>query len=380
MKKHRFWQGLATSLTLTAGLIGSTQAANAAATPSAAPAPVGHVFIIVLENKNESSTFGWFSGAPYLSKTLTAMGAFVPNYYGIGHHSLDNYVAMVSGQPPDSDTQADCSTFSDFVSTGTQQPYNLAIGNGCVYPSSVQTITQQMDAAHLSWRGYMEDMGNDPSRESATCGHPAIGSKDNTQTATSADQYATRHDPFVYFHSIIDNQSYCDQHVVNLNALTTDMQQTATTPNLAFITPDLCADGHDSTCKDGSKGGLKGADAFLQQWVPLITQSPAYLKDGLLLVLFDEADSGGAACCNEQSGPNVTYPGQWFNPGGGKVGAVMLSPFIKAGTKTNTSYNHYSMLHSLEDFFGLSYLGFAGQTGLQGFGTDIFNNPAGTAH
>ena len=51
----------------------------------------------------------------------------------------------------------------------------------------------------------MQDMGNDPAREAATCGHPAVGSADGTQKATARDQYAARHDPFVYFHSIIDS-------------------------------------------------------------------------------------------------------------------------------------------------------------------------------
>src|SRR5579862_5703609 len=69
-----------------------------------APAPVHHVFVIVLENKNESTTFGKSSSAPYLAKTLPSIGAFVPYYYGIGHHSADNYIALISGQPPDSDT------------------------------------------------------------------------------------------------------------------------------------------------------------------------------------------------------------------------------------------------------------------------------------
>ena len=59
----------------------------------------------------------------------------------------------------------------------------------------------------------MGDMGNDPARESATCGHPALGvGTDNTNTAEApsaavplGDAYATRHDPFMYFHSIIDS-------------------------------------------------------------------------------------------------------------------------------------------------------------------------------
>jgi phosphatidylinositol-3-phosphatase len=53
---------------------------------------------------------------------------------------------------------------------------------GCVYPAAVQTIASQLTAHGLSWRGYQEDMGADPSRESAVCGHPAVGSSDSART------------------------------------------------------------------------------------------------------------------------------------------------------------------------------------------------------
>lgn len=339
---------------------------------AASPAPVGHVFIIVLENENGSTTFGSGSKAPYLAQTLVSEGAYIPNYYGIGHHSADNYIAMIGGQPPDSKTQYDCSYYTDFTvkSGGTAE---IPKGNGCIYPASIATLAAQLDGKGLTWKGYMEDMGNTPSRESATCGHPAIGKKDNTQKATSTDGYATRHDPFMYYHSIIDNQGYCDAHVVSLSPLASDLQQVATTPNFSFITPNLCDDGHDSKCANGTTGGLTQVNTWLQQWVPTIMNSPAYKQDGLLIILFDEAASDDSACCNEPSGPNVRNPGQ-FGPGGGKVGAVMLSPFIKPGTVSNTAYNHYSLLRSLEDIYGVSYLGEAAQSGLVGFGSDIFTN------
>ena len=85
-----------------------------AASASAALPPIRHVFILIDENESASVTFGAGSPAPYLSQTLTAEGAFLPNYFGVGHSSLDNYIAMVSGQAPNSDTSADCGTFANF--------------------------------------------------------------------------------------------------------------------------------------------------------------------------------------------------------------------------------------------------------------------------
>ncbi|MEA2303350.1 MAG: phosphatidylinositol-3-phosphatase, partial [Solirubrobacteraceae bacterium] len=187
-----------------------------------------------------------------------------------------------------------------------------------------------------------------------------------------ADQYATRHNPFVYFHSIIDRPA-CAARDVPLSRLGGDLAQAATTPNLSFITPDLCHDGHDATCADGGPGGLPAADAFLRTWVPRITASPAFRRDGLLVIAFDEAAADSTACCGEQPGPNTPAPGgQSGGPGGGRTGAVLLSRFIRPGTTTAYEYNHYSLLRSIEDTFGLAHLGYAAAPGLRPFGSDVF--------
>jgi hypothetical protein len=141
----------------------------------------------------------------------------------------------------------------------------------------------------------------------------------------------------------------------------------ATTPQYSFITPDLCSDGHDETCADPrQKGGYEGIDEFLREWVPRILASPAYKHDGLLIVTFAEAADDASACCDEPAGPNAPRPGI-DGPGGGRVGAVLLSPFIKPGTRSDTAINHYGYLRSIEDLFGLPHLGFAGQDGLRTF-------------
>jgi hypothetical protein len=140
-------------------------------------------------------------------------GVLLTQYYGTGHVSLDNYISMMSGQSPTQQTDNDCTTYADLQQTGTTSD-GQAIGTGCVYPASVKTFPDQLTAAGFTWKGYMGDMGNDLSRESATCGHPTLNTQDLTQTAEApsaavpqGDMYATRHDPFMYFHSIIDSSS-----------------------------------------------------------------------------------------------------------------------------------------------------------------------------
>jgi phosphatidylinositol-3-phosphatase len=341
----------------------------AAASPAAAsPPPIKHVFVIVLENKGFDETFGPSSPAPYLSKQLTAQGELLSQYYGIGHASLDNYIAMVSGQAPAIDTQADCQFYSDLL-PGTLLADGQAFGEGCVYPAAAKTVADQLAAKGLSWRGYMEDMASN-------CLHPAPNSFDQTQTATAASQYAARHNPFVYFHSLLDSGA-CAANDVPLGQLDSDLASASTTPNFAFVTPDLCNDGHDATCADGGPGGLPAADAFLQTWVPKITGSPAWAEGSLLIVTFDEAESGDASsCCGEMPGPNSPNPGGTSQgSGGGRVGAVLLSRFVRPGSTNPTPYNHYSLLASIEDVFGLSRLADAGQAGLQAFGPDVYNAP-----
>jgi hypothetical protein len=331
------------------------------------------VFIIVLENKGFSETFGAGSKAPYLANTLTGQGQLLANYYATAHLSLPNYTAMISGQAPNPLTQADCQLYTDIL-PGTIGADGQVVGQGCVYPSSVQTIADQLRAKGLTWRGYMQDMANS-STESKACRHPALNSQDKTQSAHVGDQYAARHNPFVYFHSIIDKPAVCNDGAVDLNLLSADLASTSTTRNYSFIVPNLCEDGHDTPCVDGRPGGLVSSDEFLRTWVPRILASPAYRSGGLLLVTFDEAENADAsACCNEQPGPNTPNPGgPTPGPGGGLTGAVAISPWVRPGSINARQYNHYSLLRSVEDIFGLPHLGYAARSDLSAFGSDLYN-------
>jgi hypothetical protein len=358
---------------LTAAAIGYGPA-QPAATASAPTATTGqsylpgakHIFVINLENKGYDETWGPASAAPYLSQTLRGQGVLLNQYFGTAHNSQPNYVAQISGQGPNPQMQADCQNYSPFVGTGTASP-GQAVGDGCVFPASVPTVAGQLTGAGKTWKGYMEDMGT-------PCRHPAIGAVDDTQKAKPGDQYAARHNPFVYFAGITGSPD-CAKNDVDLSALKSDLASIATTPNLSMITPNLCHDGHDSPCVDGEPGGLASADGWLKNWVPAITSSPAFKQDGVLVITFDESDgpqSDATACCGEGPGPNSPLPGI-TGTGGGRVGALVLSPFTKGGTWSTTPYNHYSLLASIEDTFALPYLGYAGAPGLNRFGLDVYN-------
>jgi phosphatidylinositol-3-phosphatase len=355
---------------------GPAAAAPSAAAPSAAETafqrpPVRHIFVINFENKGFDETFGAGSPAPYLSKKLRAKGQLLSQYFGVAHNSLPNYIAQISGQGPNAQTQADCPVYSNFTGTTTVAPGQL-VGHGCVFPKTVRTVANQLHKHGLTWKGYLQSMHS-------SCRHPALNGPDGTQKAKVGDQYAARHNPFVYFHSIIDKKS-CAKHVVPLKKLSKNLAKIHTTPKLSYITPNLCSDAHDSPCVNGRPGGLVSANHWLKRWAPRILASPAFKKNGLLVVTFDEADiddatdaDSSAACCGEGPGPNSPMPGI-DGLGGGRTGTLLVSPFITKGSFNDTAYNHYSLLRTIEDLFGLAPLGYAQDA--RSFGLDVFGKTA----
>jgi phosphatidylinositol-3-phosphatase len=400
---------VASVVVLGLALAGPVSGANARSGPSAAaqqgpptsakyqPPAIKHVWVIMLENENFNYTFGK-SGkkyAPFLAKTLPSKGALLTQYYGIGHDSLDNYTAAISGQNSNYQLGQDCGTFWPFDQFGGENfdkwtKYRQLSGEGCVFPKYVKTLPQQLQSHHKSWRAYMQDMGNIPHRDGTVktkngpaCGHPKLGGTDFTDsTGPKNDSYATRHDPFMYFESIIGNKKLCDSHVLSLRPLKKDLKKVSTTPDYSFISPNTCTDGHDwPKCQDGSPGRLPRVNAFLKTWVTKIMASPAYRKNGMILIATDESgsDENATACCGEVSSlgyddpshPNMNEPGL-YGPGGGNVGAIVLSPFVKGGTVTAEPYNHFSQLKSIEDIFGLGHLGDAQQPQVKAFGPDIY--------
>ncbi len=354
--------GLLLALLLTAVALGMPARAGAA--------PVKHVWVLFLENKNFDESFGALpTRSTYLSDTLPAQGALVPNFYGITHFSLGNYLGLLSGQGSNLQTQADCQFFTP-VLPALPIDDGQVLGTGCVYPARVQTLADQLLAKGMSWKGYMQGM-------ESPCQHPALGAPDSTQSAKPGHQYASRHNPFVYFESIIGSPE-CAKRDVELGALPGDLRSVSTTPNFSFITPDLCEDAHDAPCVDGRPGGLASADGFLRTWVPRILNSLAYKRDGMLVITFDEAEAKGllddaSACCDEPQFPNTPNNGGIvLGRGGGRIGAVVLSPFVDPGTIDLQAYNHFSLLRTLEDLYGLDHLGYAARPGLSTFGPSLF--------
>lgn len=302
----------------------ATTGVRAASTGEGIPR-LKHVFVIVLENEDFDASWGPKSPAHYLN-SLVPHGTFATHYYGVSHLSADNYIAMTSGQTPTPPFNADCPNWGACYAS---EKARIDAG---------RNIGDQLDGVGQSWAGWMGGM-------SKRCQHPAMtDASDPYQKG-----YATRHDPFVYYPTLVDDGYRCEAHVRPYQQLPPMLARGGTdVPAFNLIVPDTCDDGHDAPCADGRPGGLVSADAWLRTNVPLILSSSAYKDRGALFITFDEAsNSDMSGCCA------TGYSQRGFD-GGGRIGLLMLSPLGRAGHASDAYYSHLSLLRTVEDAFGIN--------------------------
>ena len=288
------------------------------------------MFVIVLENyKAEDVTP---TAAPYLA-SLAAKGVSLDAMYGVDHASLTNYIAMTSGNPPNVKTKADCLAYD------------------CIFePPGDRNLGDQLEAHHRAWKAYLESMPH-------PCTHPT--------TSGSVDPYlvgyATRHNPFVYYRDVVGPDlaqvsPRCAAHDVPYPQLAKDLAAKRA-PAYTLIVPDTCNDAHDR----GASCALPTADTWLAANVPTILKSRDFRRHGALIVTFDESEGSDLrGCCGNSSG--------------GKIATVVVSPFVtRPGSHSSTPYNHYSVLRTIENVFGLGCLGHACDASIEPFGRDVWS-------
>jgi phosphatidylinositol-3-phosphatase len=163
-------------------------------------------------------------------------------------------------------------------------------------------------ASGRTWKAYMDSM---PSRCLVGDAYP----------------YAQRHDPFIYFTNVRTSPG-CPNHVVPLSMLRNDLARTVTTPNYVWISPNLCHDMHDCSISAG--------DTWLRNTLPEILRSPAFItQKSLVLITWDEDDSSA----------------------NNHVATLVIARGIPPGFRSATAYNHYSLLRTIEQAWGLAPLG-----------------------
>lgn len=349
--------------------------------------PVQHVFLIVLSDEGESTAFGASAGSSYLAKTLRPQGELIEGYYAPVRGELANGIALISGQGPTPQTEEDCPLFAD-LTPGSAGKLGQTLGSGCVYPSSTQTLADLLTNEGKTWKAYVEGLGEQGADGPQPCQHPAPGSSEPSQAPAPGSGYVTWRDPFVYFHSLIDSKA-CAEDVVGVGKLASDLKTARETPSLAYVVPGRCHDGSPQPCAPGQPAGVSAADSFLRETVGEIERSAAYKQGGLIAITFDQAPQEGpnadsSGCCMSSEFPNIATSGGESSPaaaatgatpaGGGKVGLLLISKYVKPGSFNATGqYNHFSLLRSIENLFALQPLGYAAEPGLLTFDSSVFN-------
>jgi phosphatidylinositol-3-phosphatase len=277
--------GLALALPAGCGSAAPGRALSLGPASALPPSRASHVVVIVMENAEYGEVIG-SPHAPYVN-SLAAHYGLLTQSYAIRHPSLPNYLALTSGS-------------------------THGIGSDCTGCSvSAPNIVDQLEAARVSWRAYLEGLP-----------HPCF-------LGAGAGGYAKKHDPFAYYTDIARSPARCSE-LVGFGRLASDLRA-GTLPAFAWISPNLCDDGHDC--------GVAAGDRFLARTVPALLRELG--PHGMLVLSWDEGVSD-ARCCAAAAG--------------GHVASIVAGPDVRRGARAATPIDHYGVLGSLEEALGLAPL------------------------
>ena len=357
---------------------GATGVLTKAVVPSAS-APITHVFVINLENENYADDLGRGVAGEVPERHAAQEG---PAAHAVLRdrarepRQLHRGDQRPGAEPGHAARLPEVHRTSSSTGTGA---YGQAKGHGCVYPKSVQDDRRPAHRHGQDVEGVHGGHRRTPRRSRRRAGTPR--SARATRRSSRPRPTCTRR---VTTRSCTSTRSSTRRRARRRSSRSTRSPPISRRPRRrrtsSFITPNVCNDGHDAPCKDGRPGGLKSADAFLPKWVPKILASPAYKAGGMLVVTFDEAELGGDARRLDRVLPHAEVAERaeaGTERSGRRPGRCARSS--RRNTKPNTTnakpYNHYALLCSMENMFGLTHLGFAGAPGLACFGKDVYNKP-----
>lgn len=330
--------------------------AGAAGSPTAEDLAVPryqHVFVIVGENKNRERIDG-SPNAPQLTQLARTYGDAL-NFFGEVHPSEANYVALIGGSTygiHDDDAYYCAAGSSDAACPGAKQAGYAA------HTIDAPHIGTQLEAVGLSWKNYNESI--------PAPGSPAVTGSNPAQDGPNAPPlYAVKHSGFMNFASVQKDPRRAE-HIVGYDQLRRDLA-TNTIPNFGLIIPNLCNDMHgmagprvpDDCLFEHMDAAIRRGDAAMAKVVQMIQGSAAWKSDDnvAIVVTWDENDGlTSEGCCG------VT-PNAPSNFGGGHIATIVITNHGPRGVVDPMPYNHYSLLRTIEDAFGIhDYLGLAAAT------------------
>ncbi len=321
--------------------------------------PFDRIITVMFENQYRS----YVMQNPFFKK-LASAGADMTNYFGVFHPSQTNYIASLAGEV--------CGITNDDTP---------------VAPLMQKTLVDLLEEKNISWKAYMEaypmdkknkDHWNKAWKDPNYYKNDIPGPIAQYPSAQSKNlsRYYRKHNAFASFHSIQKSEERWNK-IVDDHTFWYDMQQKQL-PEYSWFTPDIWNDGHYlyNTHIDTDPrtqlvpqqatwlehvflGNIEttniqgGADTTLKKFgfnldVDLLLTDPkaAYEnsnipKGTLIVVTFDEADF--SASYHTYDGPNQVY-------------TVLLGDMITPGTKVETPFNHYNLIRTVEENFGLGSL------------------------
>jgi hypothetical protein len=318
---------------IVASVLALVGAAPAVAAPGMEGVPrFGHVFLIIGENTDYSHVDA--ANTPYLENSVRPNSAWFDNYYSATHWSQANYVAMVTGQ---------------FTSCEQHD-------GGISCHQNVDNLYHRLDAAGSSWKVWLE-------AGSAKCDTGSGGSCSSNVACPLSGFYTTGNPPILFDNiegpngvwSATTPSSECLANDIPAGTATSGMStfnadlKTGSVAAFNTVIPTGCEDG-ESNCKPVNNRYTQ-FDDFLATEVPLIEPSPAFGRDGVIIVVYDESERADGQ-----------DPANGLGNGGHTVCAI-ISPLVVPGEYAPVTYA-YSMLRTLQDGFGVAgYLGAANQVG-----------------
>lgn len=339
--------------------------------PSATFPHMNHVFVIVMENSSYADILDPSNSNTSFIQSLASTYGLETEYYGVTHTSLPNYVAATSGSNwgsnTDDEAQADDGYFNHL------------------------SLFDQFDQAGVSWKGYMESMpavgytGDYGDCTNGTTPDPYCTAGSDTGTAL----YVRKHNPPMQYPDVFDNPSRAD-NVVPLSQLSADLKS-GDVPDYAWITPNICNDMHggapacpypstNSQTDPAQETLYRDGDEFLKTWVTAIMKSKAWTGNSAIFITWDESDYSNlspyqplddSGCCDSPVLPASLADPSTGGGGdlaggtlyaGGHIPMIVVARNGGRGVTDATPTNHYSLLQTIEQNWGLPFLGNASDT------------------
>jgi len=305
-----------------------------------------HVFVIVLENKDYGQILGG-TLAPHIARLARAYGE-ATRFYSEVHPSEANYVALLGG-----DTFGIHDDDGFLCKPGMVDPGCPSAAHQAGYPDHTvhaPHLGNQLAAAGLTWKGYYESLPG-PGSLVYTANDPKIDDGSKVMPV-----YASKHSGFLNFASVQGDPARA-RHIVGFDALAADLA-TGALPNFALIVPNQCNEMHGlhgggvpADCESANIDGLiRRGDAEVGRLAAQIMGSRAWRSkaNAAIVITFDEGSGRTReGCC-------AVTPDAPSNYGGGHIPTIVITNHGPRGVKDETPYNHYSLLRTIEDAFGIS--------------------------